>query len=210
MIGFFFNGGYALLGDVDRVAAADAIFELKRRPRAKTLSLVTDPRFWGGFVDLDHPAMTRHPLDRAAALHDRLHAVGIVYPADRAKAPAHLVEDGTILNVWSRYGPLIALQEACRDRGLRALLGASANISGAPTATTIDEMRAAFGDDLPLIVAEDPAVPPNRRQSVSLVDLCGPAPTLLREGNTTEDEVRTALAEVGLGRLVVSPSVVRL
>ena len=53
VIGFFFNGAYAFLGDADRIDAAEEIFRLKRRPREQTLSLVTDPRYWGEFVDLD-------------------------------------------------------------------------------------------------------------------------------------------------------------
>ncbi|MEM7095078.1 MAG: Sua5/YciO/YrdC/YwlC family protein [Actinomycetota bacterium] len=202
VVGFFFNGAYALLGDADRPDAADEIFRLKQRPRAQTLSLVTDPRFWGDFIDLDAPALARFPLDRVAELHVRLHALGIIYPADPLAAPTQLVQDATILNVWTRYDPLIALQEACRARGGRALLGASANLSGDPTYTTATRMIEVFGDRLTTIFAEDPAVSPERRQSVSLVDLTGAEPILVRRGNTTVDEVSRALSELDLGALV--------
>ncbi len=210
IVGFFFNGAYALLGDADRSDAADRIFTLKRRPRDQTLSLVADPRFWPEFVDLRAPALDRFPMARAVSLHRTIHALGIIYPAHPERAPAHLVQDETILNVWSRYGPLVALQDACRARGVRAMLGASANPSGEPTYTTADQMERGFGSAVPIVFAEEPDLDPARRNSTSLLDLTGDEPTLLREGNTSEAEVRAAVADAGLGRLVVAPEVVRL
>lgn len=204
VVGFFFNGAYALLGDADRSDAAECIFRLKRRPREQTLSLVADPRFWDEFIDVDSPALSRFPLERVVGLHERLHALGVIYPADRRSAPPHLIQNDTILNVWTRYGPLIALHEACRARGRRALLGASANLSGEPTYTTAARMHEVFGDELAVIFAEDPTVPEERRQSVSLIDLTGPAPVLVRRGNTTETEVRDAVAAAGLGDLTAA------
>ncbi|MEL6985766.1 MAG: Sua5/YciO/YrdC/YwlC family protein, partial [Actinomycetota bacterium] len=201
---------YALLGDAGQPAAADRIFELKRRPRAKTLSLVTDPRFWAPFLDQGSPALTRFPLRSATALYTRLHALGVVYPAHPTDAPGHLVQSGTILNVWSRYRPLIEFQEACRERGVDALCGASANPSGQPTYTTAAQMARGFGDALPIAFAEQADVPVARRESTSLLDLTGGEPCLLREGNTTEAEVGAASLAVGLGPLAISPDVVRL
>lgn len=210
VIGFFFNGAYALLGDADQPEAADRIFELKRRPRARTLSLVTDPRYWPDFVDRASPALSRFPLAAATALYHHLHALGVVYPASPTQAPGHLVQDGTILNVWSRYLPLIELQEACRGRGMRAFCGASANPSGEPTYTAAAQLARGFGAAVPIVFAEQPEVPEVRRNSTSLLDLSGDQPTLLREGNTTEAEIAEAVMAVGLGPLAVSPEVVRL
>ena len=139
-------------------------------------------------------------------MHQHLHALGVIYPADPTRAPEHLVQDGTILNVWTRYDPLIALQEACRAHGGRALLGASANLSGEPTYAAADRMIEVFGDEPVMILAADPAVPDERRQSVSLIDLTGEEPALVRRGNTTETEIRDALGACGLGGLVVSGS----
>ena len=209
VIGFFFNGAYALLGDVDSADAAATIFELKRRPTSQTLSLVTDPRHWAEFVDLDSPALHRFPLPVAAGLHERLHALGVVYPADPAGAPGALVQDGTILNVWTRYAPLIELQQQCRARGSRALLGASANLSGEPTYVSVRQMSV-FDGRLGAVFEPDDRVPAARQNSVSLVDLSGDAATLLREGNTTEAEVRAALHDAGLGPMEVSPEIRRL
>ena len=201
VIGFFFNGAYAFLGDADRVDAAEEIFRLKRRPREQTLSLVTDPKYWGEFIDLDAAALARFPLDRVASLHRHLHALGVIYPAHLVGAPRHLIQDGTILNVWTRFEPLIALQAACRARGGRALLGASANRSGEPTYTSPARMQDVFGEELAMIFDEDPSLRPERRKSVSLIDLTGPEPILVRRGNTTEQEVRAALAAVDLAEL---------
>lgn len=206
IVGFCFNGAYALLGDADRRDAADEIFRLKRRPPQRTLSLVTDPRHWHEFVDLDAPALARFPLDRTSALHERLHALGVVYPADASRAPDHLIQDGTILNVWTRYAPLIDLQEACRARGGRALLGASANLSGEPTYATTQKMTDVFGDEPVMIFGDDPAIPLERRRSVTLIDLTGVEPVLVRRGNTTDDEVGAALTDGGLGSLVTDPA----
>lgn len=210
VIGFFFNGAYALLCDADQADAAAQIFELKRRPPARTLSLVCDPRFWPEFVDSSSPALRRFPQERAAALHQRLHAVGVVYPADLGAVPTHLVQDGTVLNVWTNYDPLIELQAACRARGSRSLSGASANLSGEPTYTRLEDMQRVFGDRLGATFDVDHRVPTARQNSVSLVDLCGSTATLLREGNTTEAEVRAAVAALGLGDLAVSLDVSRL
>lgn len=204
IIGFYFNGTYALLGDADQAPAATKIFTIKNRPRAKTLSLVTGPRYWADFIDLEHPALGRFPLEEVSNLYQMVHALGIVYPADLASAPEHLVQQETILNVWSDYEPLIALQQACLQRGIRAFLGASANLSGEPTITKRGEMVAFFGERLPLIFREDDAVPAYRQKSTSLVDFTGDLPMLIREGNVPKAEVQGAMSELGLGQLVIS------
>ena len=204
IIGFYFNGTYALLGDADQATAADKIFKVKKRPRSKTLSLITDPRYWADFIDSDHPAMDRFPLEKISKLYQIVHALGVVYPADPATAPPHLVQEGSILNVWSDYRPLIALQQACRQRGMRAFLGASANMSGQPTIIKRDEMSTLFGERLPLIFDQDEAVPGHRQKSTSLVDFTGALPVLIREGNVPRTEIEAATERLGLGRLIIS------
>lgn len=67
-------------------------------------------------------------------------------------------------------------------------------------------MLEVFGDEPVVIFANDPAVPAERRQSVSLIDLTGDEPVLVRRGNTTDDEVAAALDDLDLGELVVSGS----
>ena len=117
VIGMYFNGTYAFLGDVDQPSAGDRIFELKQRARSKTLSLVTAPRFLPEFVDMGHAALSRYPIDQIETLYQHVHSLGLVFPADLDKLPSHLVVNGTILNVWTDFAPhglLLALNRSKR------------------------------------------------------------------------------------------------
>lgn len=208
VIGAFFNGTYALLGDADRQDAADKIFVIKSRPRSKTLSLLTDPIYLSEFIDMTSEAIVRFPVPKIIQLVKRLHALGTVYPAHPTHTPSHLTQAGTVLNVWTDYPPdrpIRHLLEACRQRGGRGFLGASANLSGEPTYTHIDQMRQAFGSELPLIFEADPTVPTHRRKSTSLVDFTRLKPTLIREGNVPRSEIEAVLLALGLGRLEIDP-----
>ena len=205
-VGVYFNATYAFLGDEDQSAPADQIFRIKKRPRSKSLSLVCDPIYLPEFIDQLHPMNQRFPTEKIVALWERIHAVGLVFPASEA-VPPDLIQDGTILNVWSHCEPLIRLQALCRERGVRALKGASANPSGEPTYTALHQIVERFGEDVVAILDQAERAPERRQKSTSIVSLVGERPELLREGNVPYAELCEIFAELGFGEVVVSPDV---
>ena len=200
-----FNGIFTLLGDADDPAVADKAAEAKQRPQAKGVALVCPPEFFG-----EHVVTDATMLLRAQTLQRSLHALGVILPASRA-APAHVVQQATILNVWTEHQPLRELVLELRRRGRRSLAGTSANRTGEPTITDVREVTATFGAHVPAIVVDNvDSVPPERRHSASIIDLTGARPRLVREGSVPADELSTAVRSVGLGELVVEPNVRRV
>lgn len=139
----------------------------------------------------------------------------MILPAARPGAPPHVVQAGTILNVWTEQRPASPLRQLVfelRRRGRRALAGTSANQSGQPTITDPAEVTAVFAGRVPPLILLDTfeAVPPARRHSASIVDLTGEMPRLVREGSMPAAELRAELLRVGLGKLAVPPDVPRV
>ncbi|MFT5196816.1 MAG: tRNA A37 threonylcarbamoyladenosine synthetase subunit TsaC/SUA5/YrdC [Cellvibrionaceae bacterium] len=209
LIVIYFQGTYAFLCDCDATEPADKIFQIKNRPREKGLSLVVDPEFLPDFVDLAHPAFEQFPLGKSIELQRSLHALGLVFPAG-ALAPADLVQNGTIMNVWTEYRPhrpLTQLTKLARAQGIRGFKGASTNLSHEPTYNTVEQVLAQFDGQIPLILDGVVPVPENRRKSTTLIDLTGERPTMIRAGNVTADEVQVALDQVDFGKLKIAANV---
>jgi L-threonylcarbamoyladenylate synthase len=210
-----FNGIYALLGDADDPAVPARAAAVKGRPEAQGLALVCPPEHLGEHVALEAPVLqTAYPFDRVQALFRTVHAVGVILPAARPGAPPHIVQAGTILNVWTEERPVSPLRELAlevRRRGRRALAGTSANRTGQPTITDAAEVVDVFSTRVAAILLDDfERVPEPRRRSASLLDLTGPAPRLVREGSVPAAELAAALRELGLADLVVPPNVRRV
>jgi tRNA A37 threonylcarbamoyladenosine synthetase subunit TsaC/SUA5/YrdC len=210
-----FNGIYVLLGDADDPTVPAKVAWAKRRPQAKGVALVCPPEFLGEHVNLDTPALGRHvPLARVQALQRRLHALGVILPAAMPGAPAHVVQAGTILNVWTEHPPTAPLRQLVaelRRRGRRALAGTSANLSGQPTITDAEEVLAVFGQRVSTILLQDfDAVPPARRRSATIMDFTQPQPHLVREGSVPAGELAAELRRLGLGELVIGAHVRRV
>jgi tRNA A37 threonylcarbamoyladenosine synthetase subunit TsaC/SUA5/YrdC len=207
-----FNGIYVLLGDADDPLVPAKVAWAKRRPQAKGVALVCPPEFLGEHVNRQTPALGGDdPFRRVQALQRELHALGVILPAAMPGAPAHVVQSGTILNVWTEQppnAPLRHLVVELRRRGKRALAGTSANLSGKPTITDPDEVVAVFGQRVSTILLQDfGAVPPERRRSATIVDLTQPQPHLFREGSVPAGELAAELRRLGLGELVVGADV---
>lgn len=210
-----FNGIYTLLADADARAAPARAAAAKGRSEAQGLALVCPPEHLAEHVALDAPVLrSAYPLSRVLDLYRSLHSVGVIVPAALSGAPPHLVQSGTILNVWTEERPTSPLRELVRElrsRGRRALAGTSANRTGEPTITTAAEVTAAFSNQVDAILLDDfEQVPQERRHSASLIDLTSPIPRLVREGSVPADELRTALRELSLGELVVPAGVRRV
>ena len=136
-----------------------------------------------------------------------MHAVGVILPAALPGAPPHIVQSGTILNVWTEERPESPLRELVRDlrrRGRRALAGTSANRTGEPTITTADEVVEVFSSRVDVILLDDYAhVPEERRRSASIVDLTASVPRLAREGSVSAAELAAELRRLGFDELQV-------
>jgi Telomere recombination len=184
-------------------------------PRPKASPWSAPPEFLGEHVNLDTPALGRnYPLARVQALQRRLHALGVILPAAMPGAPAHVVQAGTILNVWTEHPPTAPLRQLVgelRRHGRRALAGTSANVSGQPTITDPDEVIAVFGHHVSTIVLEDfDQVPPARRRSATIVDFTQSQPHLVREGSVPASELAVELRRLGLGELMIGADVRRV
>jgi tRNA A37 threonylcarbamoyladenosine synthetase subunit TsaC/SUA5/YrdC len=207
-----FNGIYVLLGDADDPSVPNKVAWAKRRPQAKGVALVCPPEFLGEHVNLETPALREdYPLARVQALQRDLHALGVILPAAMPGAPGHVVQSGTILNVWTEQPPKAPLRQLVgelRRRGRRALAGTSANLSGQPTITDADEAIAVFGQRVSTILLDDfDAVPPERRRSATIVDFTQPQPHLFREGSVPAGDLAAELRRLGLGELVIGADV---
>lgn len=209
LIVFYFQGTYAFLCDCDAHVPAEKIFQIKKRPREKGLSLVVDPDALPEFVDLSHPAFESFPLKKSIDLQRSLHSLGIVFPAG-PHAPADLVKDGTILNVWTEFPPIRPLSELTKlaqAKGVRGFKGASTNLSHEPTYITVDQVLAQFDGQIPLIFDSVEDAAEERRKSTTLIDLTGDRPLMIRAGNVTADELQNALDRVGFGPLEIAENV---
>jgi tRNA A37 threonylcarbamoyladenosine synthetase subunit TsaC/SUA5/YrdC len=210
-----FNGIYVLLGDADDPSVPAKVAAAKRRPQAKGVALVCPPEFLGEHVNLQTPALGEDdPFPRVQALQRGLHALGVILPAAMPGAPRHVVQAGTILNVWTEHPPAAPLRQLVgelRRHGKRALAGTSANLSGHPTITDAAEVIAVFGRRVSTILLQDfDEVPPARRRSATIVDLTRPQPHLVREGSVPAGEVAAELQRLGLGELVIQADVRRV
>jgi tRNA A37 threonylcarbamoyladenosine synthetase subunit TsaC/SUA5/YrdC len=212
LIASAFNGIYVLLGDADDPSVPAKVASAKRRPQAKGVALVCPPEFLGEHVNLETRALHEdYPFARVQALQRDLHALGVILPAAMPGAPAHVVQSGTVLNVWTEQppnAPLRHLVGELRRRGRRALAGTSANLSGKPTITDADEVVAVFGQRVSTILLDDfDAVHPARRRSATIVDFTQPQPRLFREGRVPAGELAAELRRLGLGELVVGADI---
>jgi tRNA A37 threonylcarbamoyladenosine synthetase subunit TsaC/SUA5/YrdC len=210
-----FNGIYVLLGDADDPSVPAKVASAKRRPQAKGVALVCPPEFLNEHVNLHTRALGQpYRFARLQALQQGLHALGLILPAAMPGAPAHVVQSGTILNVWTEQPPNTPLRQLVgelRRRGKRTLAGTSANLSGQPTITDAEEVIAVFGQRVSTILLDDvDAVPPGRRRSATIVDFTQPQPHLVREGSVPAGELAAKLRRLGLGELVVGADVRRV
>jgi tRNA A37 threonylcarbamoyladenosine synthetase subunit TsaC/SUA5/YrdC len=201
-----------LLGDADDPSVPEKVAWAKRRPQAKGVALVCPPELLGEHVNLQTRALRQdYPFARVQALQRRLHALGVILPAAVPGAPGHVVQLGTILNVWTEQPPKAPLRQLVgelRRRGKRALAGTSANLSGQPTITEADEVIAVFGRRVSTILLEDSdQVPRGRRRSATIVDFTQPQPHLFREGSVPAGELAAELRRLGLGELVIGADI---
>ena len=206
-----FNGIFVIVGDADQSDAADKITVVKNRPHSKTVALVCPPEYLAEHVDL-HALEQYHPFSQIVQLYRTVPAIGLILPAAMPGAPAHVVQAGTILNVWTEYlpyQPLRRLVMALRRYGKRALVGTSANKAGQATLTDPRQVAATFGHEIGLMLLDTfEMTPVQRRRSTSIVDFTGPRAVLHRIGSLSAQELQEQLSQLGLGELTIGPDVI--
>ena len=213
IVGSYLNGGFVFFGDVDQEEAAKKVFKIKKRPYEKTLGLCCDPLNLHEHVDLTASVFDFYSIQTIQQLYREIHALGLILPASASGTPSYLIQDGTILIVWTEYPPHYPVRQLIkklREKGKRALLGASANISGEPTYITLEQMIDIFWGKVPLILNGPNNLPMYRKKSTTIVDFTTKPPCLIREGSVPEKEIREHLVRLGLGELFVGQDVIRL
>lgn len=207
IIAFGFNGIFVFIGDADQEIAARRIAAVKRQPFDKPLALCCAPEYLEEFVDLHAPAFRYHPFDKVQQLQRGNYNLGLLLPAARTGVAPYMTHNGTVLNVWMEYPPHYPgryIQEQLRTRGARALIGSSANQHGEPTYVDSLHVLGIFGGMIPAILDHDlSGVPPERRQSSTLLDLTGEIPRLMRRGSLPVEELRGHLDRIGLRQFAV-------
>ena len=172
---------YGLGARPDIPGATEAVFEIKRRPRDLTVPVLV-----GGTADAEAVAT----LDERAVLLARRFWPGgltLVLPRTRASAAWNLgaesatvgvrvPAEGIAVALLSRTGPLAVT---------------SANISGQPTPSTCEEVRAVLGERVEVYICGGPS---NHAVPSTVVDLTAEEARILRAGAIPPGEVFLALS----------------
>lgn len=150
----------------DRVACA-RVFEIKARASSKALPCIVS-----GIEQLGRVASEISPLASELASRFWPGPLTLIVPARASVAAAS--DDGTVA---VRVSSLPLARELAAIAG--PVTATSANVSGAPPATTADEVIAQFGDAVDLVL--DGGVTPGGPAS-TIVDVTQATPKLVREG----------------------------
>ena len=160
---------YGIAADPADAAATGRLFAAKHRPQNLTLPILA-----GSIGDARDVGVLDERAERlAAALWPG--ALTLVVPRTSRSAG------------WELGGDAASVGLRIPDHRLaRAVLAAgplattSANRSGAPPATTCEELHAVFGDDVALYLCDDA---PLEGRASTVVSLLGPEPEVLRAGD---------------------------
>ncbi len=164
---------YGLVCDASHEAARAKIYEMKRRPASKLLTL-----FFGSreAVEAAFPAMPETAKRFVAAFCPG--PVTLIVPDGDAFTGFRIPDHPALLNLLKAYG--------------RPLASTSANLSGQPPAHTVDEALASLAIP-PDGVLDGGAIPPDSVASTVIKVERGGAWSILRPGPVTEDMLQAAL-----------------
>jgi L-threonylcarbamoyladenylate synthase len=169
---------YGLVCFADCEAAVQRIFELKGRPAHQPL-----PVLIGGPEQV--PELTVEPSAQVRRLMDAFWPgpLTIVVPARKEVSPVITAGSGTV-------GIRLPDHAALRALAVKPLASTSANIHGEQPVITAEEVLAAFGDSLTLVVGG-----PARGSGISstVVDVTGDEPVIRRAGAVSAADIDAAL-----------------
>lgn len=164
---------YGLVCDAAHEAARAKIYEMKRRPASKLLTLFFASR---QAAEAAFPAMPETAKRFAAAFCPG--PVTLIVPDGGAFTGFRIPDHPALLNLLKAYG--------------RPLASTSANLSGQPPAHTVDEALASLAFP-PDGVLDGGAIPPESAASTVIKVERDGAWSILRPGPVTEDMLRAAL-----------------
>ena len=164
---------YGLVCDASHEAARAKIYEMKRRPASKLLTLFFASR---QAAEAAFPAMPETAKRFAAAFCPG--PVTLIVPDGDAFTGFRIPDHPALLNLLTAYG--------------RPLASTSANLSGQPPAHTVDEALASLAFP-PDGVLDGGAIPPDSAASTVIKVERDGAWSILRPGPVTEDMLLAAL-----------------
>jgi L-threonylcarbamoyladenylate synthase len=171
---------YGLGVDPESERAVGALFAIKERAGDQALPLIA-----ASFEQAEGIARLT-PIARRLADRFWPGRLTIVVPAARAFARGVAAADGSIA-VRVPDQPIARAIAAAFGRPLTAT---SANRSGEPPAVTADDVIAAFGETIEIVLDAGPAA---SRAPSTIVDACGSTPRLLRAGAVAWERVLESL-----------------
>jgi L-threonylcarbamoyladenylate synthase len=165
----------------DRPEATTALFQAKGRPRDLELPVLVP--------SVASAAEIAHVDDRAGRLASELWPGALTLVLPRTAESRSWDLGGDVQTIGVRV-PLHSLALALLRR-TGPLAVTSANLSGSPTPSTCDELRAVFGDIVSVYLCEE--VPVTGSAS-TVVDLAHGEPAILRLGSVDERAISRILA----------------
>ena len=164
---------YGLVCDASHEAARTKIYEMKRRPASKLLTLFFATRV---AAEAAFPAMPETATRFAAAFCPG--PVTLIVPDGDAFTGFRIPDHPALLKLLAAYG--------------RPLASTSANLSGQPPAHTVDEALASLAI-LPDGVLDGGPIPPDSAASTVIKVERDGAWSILRPGPVSEDMLKAAL-----------------
>lgn len=174
---------YGLAADPFNLAAVESVYRLKGRPEQKALPLLV------GSIEQAVPLIRELP-DNFVRLAQKFWpgALTLVVTASRRIPLKVTGNTGRIALRQPDSKIAIALIEACGA----AITGTSANISGFPACSSVEQLVKQMGERLPLILDGGET---GATLASTIVDLQGEQWRILREGMVSEKNIRKAIED---------------
>ena len=178
------ESSYALAASVSNPTALDRVIDAKERPTGKPLLVLIGER-----SQLDALAGSVPSWFHAMVNEFWPGPLTVIVPAQSGLSPVLTAGTGTI---GIREPAPAFLRALLRHTG--PLTGTSANRSGQAPCLTAEEVEAALGHDVDLILDSGPALGNPPSTLLSVVD----DPAVLRKGPVSAKEIRRVLSQIGL------------
>ena len=169
---------YGLGACANRHQAVERVYRVKERPRSRALPLL--------LADRSQISDVAQPVPPIAWLLVRNFFPGALTIV--------LHKSGSVPDIITAGGSTVAVRipahpvpVALADGLGMPIVGTSANLSGKPSALTVEEVYAQFAEKIDLVI--DGGRCPGGRES-TIVDVSGEAPIILREGAISGDELK--------------------
>ena len=187
LVAFPTETSWGLAADSSSAAAIDALRQWKGRAADHPLSVLVT-----GLEDLLR--LMGEPCAAAGRLAREFWPgpLTLVVPARAHFAPGVAGPDGTLGLRCSPHPVAAELVRLAAERGLGPLTATSFNRSGEPACETRSEAERATGHEVLLVEGPDAGGGP----ASTVVDLCGTAPRIVRQGAVAAEQINSVLGSV--------------